>query len=107
MSGEYQVAPEAIRRFGRTSEERSARLREIRSQLGSHQLSGGAFGKLPESDEIAQDYLERSEAAITNIGSAAESMERLNEYAEGLARSYQSIEEGLSDELRTMTQGLS
>lgn len=105
MSGGYQVDPEAIRRFGRTSEERAARLREIRGRLGAQQLPADAFGKLPESDEITRDYQERSEAAIENVGAAAESMERLNEYAQGLARSYDGIEQGLSDELTTMAGG--
>jgi hypothetical protein len=106
MSGEYQVDPEAIRRFGRTSEERSARVREIRGRLGEHRLMPGSFGKLPEADEIARDYEERHEAAVVNLISVADTMGRIAEHSEDLARSYEAAERALSEGMRTMTREL-
>ncbi|GAA1187683.1 hypothetical protein F4556_005682 [Kitasatospora gansuensis] len=106
MSGEYQVRPEAIRRFAATAEQRADRLREIRGQLGAHQLSQGSFGRLPESDELYAEYQERAEVGVSNLGTAAESMARLAEHVEGVARNYEGVEEGLSGNLQGMTQGL-
>ncbi|KQV19174.1 MULTISPECIES: hypothetical protein [unclassified Kitasatospora] len=106
MAGEYQVDPEAIRRFGRTSEERSTRVREIRSQLGEHRLPSGAFGKLPEADEIERDYQERHEAAVVNLISVADTMERISGHSEDLARSYEAAERGLAENMQVMARGL-
>ncbi|MFJ8042674.1 DUF2563 family protein [Kitasatospora sp. NPDC096147] len=106
MAGGYQVDPEAIRRFGRTSTERSAKLREIRERLGGGWLLPGAFGKLPESDEIATDYQERHEAAVVNLISAADTMDRIGDHAQDLARSYEAVESSLSEQLESVTRGL-
>ncbi|GAA0655606.1 hypothetical protein GCM10010193_02520 [Kitasatospora atroaurantiaca] len=106
MSGEYRVDPEALRRFARTSAERSDKLRAIRSELGSHMLAPDAFGKLPESAEIGRHYQERAEAALDNLTSAADTMERINTHSEDLARSYERAEQETADSMRTMMGGL-
>lgn len=106
MSGGYRVDPEAIRRFGRTSAERSAKLREIRERLGGGWLPPDTFGRLPESDEIAADYQERHEAAVVNVISAADTMERIGDHAQDLARSYEAAESALSEQMDSMARGL-
>ncbi|MER5864732.1 DUF2563 family protein [Kitasatospora sp. NPDC002040] len=106
MSGEYRVDPEAIRRFGRTSATRADQVREIRAQLGGHWLQPGSFGKLPESDEIAADYQERHEAAVVNLISAADTMERIAEHADALARSYENADQAVVENMQAMTKGL-
>ncbi|KDN86205.1 type VII secretion target [Kitasatospora cheerisanensis] len=106
MAGEFTVDPDALRRFARTSAERAERLRAIRAALGGDQLSPTAFGKLPESDETGRDYVERSEAAIENTGSAADTMDRIAEYADGMAGAYERVDEANQQQMQAIAGGL-
>lgn len=106
MAGEFRVDPEALRRFARTSADRAERLRALRAELGSHQLSPTAFGKLPEADETGRDYAERSEAAIENAGAAADTMDRIAEYAENMAAAYRRADEATEQNMRVIAGGL-
>ncbi|MFG2694465.1 type VII secretion target [Kitasatospora sp. NPDC051984] len=106
MAGEFTVDPDALRRFARTSTERAERLRAIRAELGGHQLSPSAFGKLPESDETGRDYVERSEAAIDNAGAASDTMDRIAEYADGMAGAYERTDEGIGRTMQAIAGGL-
>ncbi|MFE1320484.1 type VII secretion target [Kitasatospora phosalacinea] len=106
MAGEFRVDPDALRRFARTSNERAERLRAIRSELGAHQLSVSAFGKLPEADETGRDYVERSEAAIENAGAAGDTMDRIAEYTEGMAAAYERADEATGQDMRAISAGL-
>ncbi|PBC71828.1 hypothetical protein BX265_6441 [Streptomyces sp. TLI_235] len=106
MSGEYRVDPEALRRFARTSADRSEKLRAIRAELGAHQLSAGAFGKLPEAEQTGRDYAERADAAVENLGSAADTMARIDEHVQGVARNYEQAEAATADSLHAIARGL-
>ncbi|MFJ1752685.1 type VII secretion target [Kitasatospora sp. NPDC088134] len=105
MAGEFTVDPDTLRRFARTSTERAERLRAIRAELGGHQLSPSAFGKLPEADATARDYAERSEAAIENTGAGADTMDRIAEYADGMAAAYERADEGTARAMTAIAGG--
>ncbi|WP_431677970.1 hypothetical protein [Kitasatospora sp. KL5] len=106
MSGEYRVDPEALRRFARTSADRSEKLRAIRAELGAHQLSVGAFGKLPEAEETGRDYTERADGAVENLTSAADTMARIDEHIQSVARNYEQAEAATADSLNAIVRGL-
>ncbi|MCU7825413.1 type VII secretion target [Kitasatospora sp. DSM 101779] len=106
MSGEYRVDPEALRRFARTSADRSEKLRAIRAELGAHRLSTDAFGKLPEAEQTGRDYAERADAAVENISSAADTMARIDEHVQGVARNYEQAEAATADSLDAIVRGL-
>ncbi|WP_030262374.1 hypothetical protein [Streptomyces sp. NRRL B-24484] len=106
MSGEYRVDPEALRRFARTSADRSEKLRAIRAELGAHRLSPDAFGKLPEAEQTGRDYAERADAAVENLTSAADTMARIDEHAQGVARSYEQAEAETAESLNAIARGL-
>ncbi|MFJ8957534.1 hypothetical protein ACIRO1_46345 [Streptomyces sp. NPDC102381] len=102
MATEYAVRQDALTRFSRTAQERADRLRKIRAALGAHSPKADAFGKLPESQETAQDYLERVDATLENLDFAADQQERIGEFIEESARSYQETEEHTGDQIRTI-----
>ncbi|WP_327661247.1 MULTISPECIES: hypothetical protein [unclassified Streptomyces] len=102
MATEYAVRQDALTRFSRTAQERADRLRKIRAALGAHSPKSDAFGKLPESQETAQDYLERVDATLENLDFAADQQEQIGEFIEESARSYQETEEHTGDQIRTI-----
>ncbi|MEV8093842.1 hypothetical protein [Kitasatospora sp. NPDC085879] len=106
MSGEYRVDPEALRRFARTSADRSERLRAIRAELGGHRLSPSAFGKLPEAEQTGRDYAERADAAVENLTAAADTMVRIDDHVQGVARNYEQAEAETAAAMSAITRGL-
>ncbi|AUG76552.1 hypothetical protein CFP65_1669 [Kitasatospora sp. MMS16-BH015] len=106
MTGEYRVDPEALRRFSRGSAERAERLRRIRAELGGHQLPADAFGKLPEAAAVGRDYRERTEAALDNLTSAADTTEQIGEHTERTARTYEQAEQETVEALTAVAAGL-
>ncbi|MER5640672.1 hypothetical protein ABT095_27455 [Kitasatospora sp. NPDC002227] len=106
MAGEYRVDPEALRRYGRTSADRAERLRQSRAELGGHRLPADAFGKLPEAQEIGQEYQRRTDAALDNLTSAADTMEQIGEHTGQVARSYERAEQETVDALTAVAAGL-
>jgi hypothetical protein len=69
---------------------------------GAHSPSANAFGKLPESDETGQDYRERVDATLENLGFAVGQQEQIAEFIERTARSYHEVEDHTSDQIRTI-----
>ncbi|MFD9125428.1 hypothetical protein [Kitasatospora sp. NPDC059571] len=106
MAGEYRVDPEALRRFARTSAARSDRLRAARAALGAQPLGPQAFGRLPEAEETGRHYAERAEAALDNLTSAADTMARIDDHAQGLARSYEQADALTVEALTAVARGL-
>ncbi|WP_327671959.1 MULTISPECIES: hypothetical protein [unclassified Streptomyces] len=102
MANEYAVTQDALTRFSKTAQERADRLREIRAALGAHSPRADAFGKLPEAEQTSQDYLERVDATLENLGFAADQQEQIGEFIEMTARSYQETEEHTGDQIRTI-----
>lgn len=56
MSAQFEVEPEALRTYAKNVGKEVERIRRIRNKIDGVSLSHGAFGKLPESDELAKDY---------------------------------------------------
>ncbi|MFZ3560217.1 MULTISPECIES: hypothetical protein [unclassified Streptomyces] len=102
MSDEYAVTQDALTRFSKTAQERAERLRKIRAALGAHSPRADAFGKLPEAEETSQNYLERVDATLENLGFAADQQEQVGEFIEKTARSYHEAEEHTGDQIRTI-----
>ncbi|WP_420037737.1 hypothetical protein ACN2WE_40720 [Streptomyces sp. cg28] len=102
MASEYAVTHQALTRFSKTAQERAERLRGVRSALGGHTPEPDAFGKLPESQETGQDYQERVDATLENLGFAADQQEQIGEFIERTARSYQESEEHTADQIHTI-----
>ncbi|MFC5216071.1 hypothetical protein [Streptomyces coerulescens] len=102
MTQQYTVTQDALKRFSKTAEDRARRLREIRQALGKHSPGANAFGKLPESDETGQDYEERSEATLKNLGFAAEQQDQIAELITKTANSYQEAEDRTAEQLNSI-----
>lgn len=103
MTSRYAVAQDALTRFSKTAQDRSDRLRRIRDALGKNSPAAHAFGKLPESEETRQDYSERIDATLENLGFAAEQQAQIAEFIERTVRSYQEVEDHTADQFRTIT----
>ncbi|SCK57280.1 hypothetical protein [Streptomyces sp. WMMB 322] len=55
MPAQFEVNPSALRRYAKNVDKEAERIRRIRNKIDQVRLSPGAFGKLPESDELADD----------------------------------------------------
>ncbi|MCM2579097.1 hypothetical protein [Streptomyces meridianus] len=102
MAEQFAVTHGALTKFSKTELERARQLRQIRKTLGADSPSETAFGSLPESEETGQDYRERVEETLTNLGFAAEQRDWIGEFIERTARSYQETEDHTSGEIRTI-----
>jgi hypothetical protein len=102
MAAQYAVAQDALIRFSRTAQDRADRLRRIREALGAHSPGAYAFGKLPESEQTGQDYRERVDATLENLGFAAEQQDQIADFIARTARSYQEVEDHTVDDIRSL-----
>ncbi|GAU70025.1 hypothetical protein SSP35_16_00200 [Streptomyces sp. NBRC 110611] len=105
MAEQFTAAQEALRKFAKTSEQRAEKLRAIRSSLASHSVHREAFGKLPESDEIAKDYEDRQEHVLEALESLATLEEKIGEAVTDTAQSYQSSDDETVSALRNVHSG--
>ncbi|WP_329121278.1 hypothetical protein [Streptomyces sp. NBC_01465] len=67
MAQGFQVDPDAILKYAMAGERQHERIPGIVAALGGVDVPWGAFGKLPDSDELHAAYREHAAASEQNV----------------------------------------
>ncbi|GAA4851045.1 hypothetical protein [Kitasatospora terrestris] len=92
---DFRVRPEALDRYAALIQQQREQLARIQSVLAGVEVPGGAFGHLPDSDELHEGYNEHATGEQQNL---SDLMEVLDFAAEGLqdsAANYRETEDGI------------
>ncbi|THA25284.1 hypothetical protein E4198_11590 [Streptomyces sp. RKND-216] len=93
MSAQFEVEPEALRTYARNVGKEVERIRRIRNRIDGVTLSPGAFGKLPESDDLATDYEKQRTDGLEDLKDAASTLEDLVDAVKDTAKAYDRTED--------------
>lgn len=103
MSNGYDVESSTLRAYAKAVDDASARIELIRKRTSTLSIPDNAFGKLPESGELKQDYEEKSKQTAKDLTDAMDSMESIAKGIRSSASDYddnedvQSVRFGSSD----------
>lgn len=92
MSAQFEVEPEALRTYAKNVGKEAERIRRIRNKIDQVSLSPGAFGKLPESDELAKDYEKQRTDSLEDLKDAATTLEDITDAVKDTAKAYDQTE---------------
>ncbi|MEV0092606.1 hypothetical protein [Streptomyces sp. NPDC050738] len=67
MAQSFQVDPDAILKYAMAGERQHERIPGIASALGGVDVPWGAFGKLPDSDELHSAYRDHAAASQQDV----------------------------------------
>ncbi|PBC70909.1 PE family protein [Streptomyces sp. TLI_235] len=81
---DFRVRPDALQRYAALVEQQSARLAAVQGALAGVEVPAGAFGHLPDSEELREGYFEHAQAEQENL---ADLMEVLDHVSGGLQES--------------------
>lgn len=96
MSEQFEVDPQALRTYAKNVVKDVERIRKIRNKVDQVTLSPGAFGKLPESDELAKDYEEQRTQSLEDLKDAANALEDIVDAVKETARAYDQTEDDVN-----------
>lgn len=92
----FQVHPEAISRYASVVGEQDGQLAQAQSRISGIQLSGSAFGHLPNAGHLHQMYNDHAEAARQNLNDLIGALKGTAEALNGTAQTYTQHEQELS-----------
>ena len=92
MSGQFDVETQALRTYAKNVGKEAERIRRIRNRIDQVSLSHGAFGKLPESDELASDYEKQRTKSLEDLADAASALEDIADAVRDTAQAYDRTE---------------
>ncbi|MFF7414808.1 hypothetical protein [Streptomyces lydicus] len=88
MGAGFQTNPDAMFSYASGTERLREEVPRIARALEHVEIPSGAFGKLPESDELHSSYNEHATAAQQNIHDIAELLQGAAEALRAMAGSY-------------------
>ncbi|TSB32641.1 hypothetical protein OG422_27615 [Streptomyces sp. NBC_01525] len=92
MGEGFRTDPDAIFRYASHTDRQKEEVPRIGRALEHVEIPSGAFGKLPESDELHTSYNEHATAAQQNIHDLAELLQGVAEGLRATAGSYVQTE---------------
>lgn len=99
MADQFHVDADELMKYVTKAREQGRSLPRISSALAHIQIPHGAFGKLPDSDELQSSFREHASAAEQNVKDLAEVLstaaDSLREVAAGYLRTDLAEEQGL------------
>ncbi|MFJ1705036.1 hypothetical protein [Kitasatospora sp. NPDC088346] len=95
---DIRVQPEVLQRYAAVIEQQRDQLARIQAALGAVQIPGGAFGHLPDSDELHEGY---NDHAVSEQQNLSDLMDVLDHAAEGLEVTADNYR-GADEDIRTM-----
>ncbi|OAH09586.1 type VII secretion target [Streptomyces jeddahensis] len=96
MSAQFDVDPQALRTYARNVDKDVERIRRIRNKIDQVTLSPGAFGRLPESDELAKDYEKQRSDSMDDLKDAASTLEAIVDAMRDTANAYDQTEDDIN-----------
>lgn len=93
MSAQFEVDPQALRTYAKNVDKEAERIRRIRNKIDQVTLAPGAFGKLPESDELAADYEKQRTESLDDLKDAASALEGIVDAVKDMATAYDRTED--------------
>ncbi|GAA1349757.1 hypothetical protein [Streptomyces beijiangensis] len=104
MAQGFQVDPDAILKYAIAGERQHVRIPGIASALGGVDVPWGAFGKLPDSDELHASYRDHAAASAQNVQDLLGVMETVVENLRTTAGNYFAVEDVTSETFGGGTQ---
>ncbi|MFG2141366.1 hypothetical protein [Streptomyces sp. NPDC048650] len=95
MGQGFQINPDAIFHCASGTDQQKEAIPRIARALEHVEIPSGAFGKLPESDELLSAYKEHATAAQENVHDLVELLEGAVEALRATAGNYVAIEHEL------------
>lgn len=92
MSGNFRTDPDALFHYASHTDRQKEEVPRIGRALEHVEIPSGAFGKLPESDELHASYNEHATAAQRNIHDLAELLQGMAEGLRATAGGYVQTE---------------
>ncbi|GGO56485.1 hypothetical protein GCM10012287_50180 [Streptomyces daqingensis] len=96
MSEEFEVEPQALRTYAKNVSKDVERIRRIRNKIDQVTLPTGAFGKLPESSELADDYEKQRKDSLDDLKEAASTLEENVDAVRDTAKAYDQTEDDVN-----------
>ncbi|WP_055488541.1 type VII secretion target [Streptomyces sp. WMMB 322] len=93
MSAQFEVDPQALRTYAKNVNKEVERIRRVRNKIDQVTLSPGAFGKLPQSDELAKDYEKQRNDSLDDLKDAAGTLEDIVDSVRDTAKAYDQTED--------------
>ncbi len=90
MADGYQIDPAVLRTFAQVVDEQAQRLDQIHQTLAGVHIDADAFGKLPASGDLHNEYTAHAQAEVDDTGEAAQ---LLRETGDGLVLTAQTYEQ--------------
>lgn len=106
MGDGFRVDPDAILKYAATAEKHHGDIPRVAAALAHVNVPAGAFGKLPDSDELHSAYREHASAAEHNVHDLAGVIEDVAEKLRGVAGEYLRHELALQQGLNGIEGGL-
>ncbi|MFF9479697.1 hypothetical protein [Streptomyces sp. NPDC014733] len=92
MGGEFRTDPDTLFHYASHTERQKEEVPRIGRALEHVEIPSGAFGKLPESDELHSSYNEHATAAQQNIHDLADLLQGVAEGLRATAGGYVQTE---------------
>lgn len=93
MSNGFDVESDALRAYAKAVDDASARVERIRKRTSALAIPDNAFGKMPESGELKNDYEGKSKQTAKDLMDAVDSMEVIAKGIRGSASGYEDNED--------------
>ena len=90
MADGYQIDLAVLRSFARVVDEQAQKLHQIHQVLAGVHIDADAFGKLPASGALHNEYTAHAQAEVDNTGQAAQ---LLRETGDGLIQTADNYEQ--------------
>lgn len=90
MADGYQIDPAMLRAFAQVADEQARRLDQIQQTLAGVHIDAEAFGKLPASGDLHNEYTAHAQAEVEDTGEAAQ---LLRETGDGLVQTADNYEQ--------------
>ncbi|GAA2244401.1 hypothetical protein GCM10010145_09040 [Streptomyces ruber] len=85
-----------MRTYAKNIDKEVERIRLIRNKIDQVALSPGAFGKLPQSDELADDYEKQRTGSLDDLKDAASALEGIVDAVRNTAKAYDQTEDDIN-----------
>ncbi|MCU7826138.1 hypothetical protein [Kitasatospora sp. DSM 101779] len=90
---DFRVRPDALQRYAALVEQQNARLAAVRDTLAGVEVPAGAFGHLPDSEELRDGHHEHAQAEQDNLADLMEVLDHVSGGLEACAADYRDSED--------------
>ncbi|GAA1123170.1 MULTISPECIES: hypothetical protein [Kitasatospora] len=90
---DFRVRPDALHRYAALVEQQNARLAAARDTLAGVEVPAGAFGHLPDSEELRDGYHDHAQAEQDNLADLMDVLAHVTDGLEANAADYRDGED--------------